>query len=168
MRATVEFCSIGPSRTIRLIELNGKGPHQKGSDLPSPIVLYDGGCALCDRTVRWLLRHDESGHLFYAPLEGETADRLREQFPQIPREMDTVVFVELDQDGARISLRSRAVFRVALYLDPPWQRLAWMRWIPPIISDFAYRLVAWLRHRLGEGLGPVPPPSDELKARFLG
>ena len=43
---------------------------------PQPIVLYDGTCGLCHRSVQWLSRRDR-GQLWYAPLQGETAAALQ-------------------------------------------------------------------------------------------
>ncbi len=142
-------------------------PHERHSHRVTPIVLYDGGCALCNHTVRWLLRHDAKGVLLYAPLRGSTADRLRTEFSDIPDELDTVVFVELDPVRTRVSRRSRATLRIALYLEAPWRYLAWMRWIPANLADLIYRIIATLRHRLGRGLGPVQAPSTEVRSRFL-
>ncbi|MBK7537805.1 MAG: DUF393 domain-containing protein [Myxococcales bacterium] len=58
-----------------------------------PVILYDGQCGLCHRSVRWLVRRDR-GRLFYAPLQGPTAARLRLRHREIPETLETVVFVE--------------------------------------------------------------------------
>ena len=43
-----------------------------------PVVLFDGGCGLCSRTVRFLLRHDARGRMRFAPLgSGAAAAVLR-------------------------------------------------------------------------------------------
>ena len=31
------------------------------------LVIYDGNCGLCNRSVRWLLRRDRKDHLRFAP-----------------------------------------------------------------------------------------------------
>ena len=42
--------------------------------IPQPVVLYDGTCGLCHRSVRWLMKRDRR-RLWYAPLQGETFAR---------------------------------------------------------------------------------------------
>src|SRR5262245_17251873 len=54
------------------------------------IVLFDGACAFCNRAVDWLLRRDPEGRLRFAPLQGETAARLRARHPEIPAALETI------------------------------------------------------------------------------
>jgi hypothetical protein len=58
-----------------------------------PVVLYDGVCGLCARSVRWILRHEPPGTrlLQFAPLQGPTAEAFRARFPRIPTSIDSVV-----------------------------------------------------------------------------
>ena len=60
-------------------------------DLPGPVVLYDGECGLCHRSVKFLLARDRK-QLWYAPLQGETAQKLRAIHPEIPATLETVTF----------------------------------------------------------------------------
>lgn len=129
---------------------------------PSPLILYDGVCGLCGRTVRWLLRRD-GGRLWYAPLQGETAERLRARYPRIPRELDSVVLVE---DG-RVYLRSKVFLHVARHLTRPWRWLHHLRWFPALLVDPAYWLVAKLRYRLFGKYDACRLPTTDERARFL-
>ncbi len=81
--------------------------------LPPRIVLFDGVCVVCNAAVDWLLVRDTRERLHFAPLQGETAARMRAAFPgQIPDDIDTAVY--LDRSGAtpRLWLRSRALLHV--------------------------------------------------------
>lgn len=113
-------------------------------DVPARLVLFDGVCGLCDHAVTWLVDHDEQGALRYAPLQGPTAEALRAQHPEIPTEIDTMVFIE---DGT-VYLRSRAVLRIAAHLPAPWRWLAVFRFLPRFLTDLGYRLVAATRYQL--------------------
>src|SRR6185312_14960999 len=70
----------------------------------APIVLYDGTCGLCHKSVQWLLRHERDHVVQFAALQGETADKLRARFPEIPTTLETIVLVDED----RALLRSKA------------------------------------------------------------
>ncbi len=129
----------------------------------APIVLYDGVCGLCDRTVQWLLRHDRARHLRYATLQGETAARLRTQHAEIPSDLDTVVVV----DGGRVYLRARAFARIARYLPMPWRLGTAFRFVPRFLADAAYGLVARSRYRVFGKVDACRVPAPDERALFL-
>jgi predicted DCC family thiol-disulfide oxidoreductase YuxK len=130
--------------------------------LPSPIVLYDGVCGLCGKTVRWLMKRDR-GRFWYAPLQGETADRLRALHPRIPTELDSVVLVE---DG-HVYLRSKVFLHAARHLTRPWRWAYPFRWFPAFLLDPFYWLVAKLRYRLFGKYDACRLPTADERARFL-
>jgi predicted DCC family thiol-disulfide oxidoreductase YuxK len=138
------------------------------AELPAQLVLYDGVCGFCNGSVRWLIERDVDARLHYAPLQGETAAALRARHPEIPNELDTIVFVESAPGGERVWLRSAAIFRVLRELSAPWRWLAPLRWLLPLaLWDVAYQAFARRRYRWFGKLDvcPIPPPA--LRGRFL-
>lgn len=130
--------------------------------LPPRIVLYDGACGLCGKTVRWLVARDR-GRLWYAPLEGETAARLRALHPRIPVPLDSVVLVE---DG-KVYLRGKVFLHVARHLTRPWRWAYPFRWLPGPLLDPVYWLVAKLRSRRFGQPDACRLPTTGARARFL-
>lgn len=128
----------------------------------APLVLYDGTCGLCARSVRWILRHENDRALTFAPLQGETAHAMREKFPNIPMSIDTVVYV----DGERAHLRSKAFLHMSRHFKRPWRWLHALRWFPGFILDLGYRLVAATRYKLFGKVDSCELPSPENRARF--
>ncbi len=133
---------------------------------PPKLVLYDGVCGLCDKSVQWLLAHDPEGTLHFAPLQGETAAAVRARHPEVPDEIATIVFVERGADGERVFLRSRAAFRIASHLPGPVRWLALLRVFPRFLTDLAYRLVAAVRYRVWGKLDQCRVPTPSERARF--
>src|SRR5215468_7195991 len=88
-------------------------------DTAGPIVLYDGTCGLCHKSVRWLLNHERDHELRFAPLQGPTAAALRATHPKIPDVLSTVVLVDND----RAHLRSKAFLHAMKHMRAPWR---WM------------------------------------------
>jgi predicted DCC family thiol-disulfide oxidoreductase YuxK len=131
-------------------------------DPPEPLVLYDGVCGLCDRTVRFMLARD-GGRLFYAPLQGETAARMRTLHPEIPATLESVVLI----DDGRVHLRSKAFLYGARYLDPPWRWAYALRWLPAAVLDVVYNAVARVRYRVWGRLDRCRTPSTEERAKLL-
>ena len=138
------------------------------AQLPAQIVLYDGVCGFCNGSVRWLIERDAAARLHYAPLQGETAAALRARHPEIPTEVETMVFVEVAPGGERVFLRSAAIFRMLRELRAPWRWLAPLRFVlPRALWDVAYRAFARRRYQWFGRLETCPIPPAELRARFL-
>lgn len=127
------------------------------------IVLYDGTCGLCSKSVQWILRHERDRELRFAPLQGETAAALRARYPRIPATLESVVLVE---DG-RVHLRSQAFLYVARHLRAPWRAGYRVRWLPAFALDLGYRVIARLRYRIWGRVDACDLPSPEHRARFL-
>jgi predicted DCC family thiol-disulfide oxidoreductase YuxK len=134
--------------------------------LPARLVLFDGVCGFCDGAVRWLLAHDSAGKLGFAPLQGETASKLRSLHPEIPRDLETLVLVESVDGRSRVYLRTDALWRICAELAGPWQRLAWLRWLPRRVRDFGYRLFVNRRYRWFGQLEACRVPEAGERGRF--
>jgi predicted DCC family thiol-disulfide oxidoreductase YuxK len=133
------------------------------SELPPHIVLYDGVCGLCHRTVAWLLRHNLRGELKFAPLQGETAAALRARHPELPHDLDSVVYL----DRGRVYLRSKVFLHAAKHLDAPWRWAHALRWLPAWPLDLVYRLVARIRYRIWGKYDSCRLPSAEDRRMLL-
>jgi predicted DCC family thiol-disulfide oxidoreductase YuxK len=133
------------------------------SALPPRLVLYDGVCGLCDRSVQFLLRVDRDRALMFAPLQGETVAALRPRHPEISGDIDTVAYLE----EGRVHLRSRAFVRLARHLPYPWKLVSWLWIVPRPLADLAYRLVARVRYRVFGKLDTCRIPDPAERARFL-
>lgn len=138
-------------------------PAPSPGTLPPFIVLYDGVCGLCSRTVAWLAARDPRRRLAFAPLQGETAARLRALHPEIPAGLDAVVYLE----PGGVHLRSRAFLHASRHLPPPWRWAYRLRWLPAAPLDLAYRVVARLRYRVWGRSDACRLPDGVDPGRFL-
>jgi predicted DCC family thiol-disulfide oxidoreductase YuxK len=129
----------------------------------SAIVLYDGTCGLCHRSVSWILKHEADHELTFAPLQGETAATLRTRHPEIPQLVDSAVLVE----NGEPKLRTKALFHVARHLRRPWRWLYAFRWLPHALLDLGYRALAAVRYRVWGRADACKLPTPEQRRRFL-
>ena len=132
---------------------------------PKHLVLYDGACGLCDRTVQWILAHDPERRFHFAPLQGPTAAAVRTRHAGLPTDPDCVIYVDRSSGTERVFVRSEAVFRLTERLASPPAWIGWAAWLPRWLTDLGYRVVARARHYLSRTL-TCPLPSD-ARARFL-
>ncbi|MBP6632010.1 MAG: DUF393 domain-containing protein [Kofleriaceae bacterium] len=128
-----------------------------------PIVLYDGVCGLCARSVRWLLKRDHQRRLRFAPLQGPTAAALRLRYPRIPTSLTSVVLVE----AGRVDLRSKVFLRAARHLRWPWRALGALAWLPGWLLDPGYLLVARVRYRVWGKFDTCQVPDPAARSQLL-
>jgi len=129
------------------------------------IVFYDGHCGLCDRAVKFVLKHDQSGRPFrFASLQGTTyASRISAE----RRASLSDSIVVLTEDGATLT-RSDAFVHIFRRLGGGWRTLAGaVAIVPRPVRDLIYNFIARIRYRIfgrRDEICPIMPP--ELSARF--
>ena len=131
------------------------------SDLP--IILFDGECVLCSRSVRFVLRHERSAWCRFAALQSEPGRRFALAAGYDPARMDSVVVLM----GGQIFLRSEAALLIASQLHWPWRALKVFRILPVGLRDGVYNWFARNRFRLfGRHACCLIPPNLD-RTRFL-
>lgn len=132
------------------------------------LVLFDGVCGFCNRSVRFLLVHDHAERFRFAPLQSDEARRLGERHGFDVSDLDTVYLIE-DYGGPceRVQARSAAVFAALAALGSPWNWLRALAWLPRPLTDAAYRWVARNRYRLFGRRDSCPIPPPEWRTRFI-
>ena len=73
-----------------------------------PILLYDGVCNLCDRTVQFVLKRDRLGQFRFAPLQSGVGRALAERYGFDVAAVDTVVLLLI---VALLSLAAGGVYQ---------------------------------------------------------
>ena len=128
-------------------------------------LFYDGHCALCHGTVKFVIKRDRTGTTFrFAPLQGETFQALvpAEQRAGLP---DSIVIRTAD---GMLLARSDAIVRILRRLGGGWRILgAILAAIPRGLRDAVYDFVARIRYRVfgkRDDLCPIVPPA--LRQRF--
>jgi predicted DCC family thiol-disulfide oxidoreductase YuxK len=136
-------------------------------DRAAPVLLYDGVCGVCNRSVQAIIRHDRLGTLRFAALESDFARAVIDRHPEL-QGVDSMVFVDNPGQPAEcVSVRSAAALRVASYLGGPFRALLSARLIPAGLRDRLYDRFAAVRYRLGGRYDTCPLPAPEVRARFL-
>src|SRR5947209_8099612 len=120
----------------------------------SALLLYDGSCGFCARSVQFVLRHESQRRtLRFAALDSPIGVEVRGRHPAIEG-VDSVVWVDPSETNAaeRVLVRSAAVLCVLRYLGGVWRLLAGLAAIVPrALADAVYDFVARHRHKLTRG-----------------
>lgn len=130
------------------------------------LVFYDGECGFCDQSVQLLLKLDKHQLFLFAPLQGETAAQHLSHLPPEFRDVDSLILIEdFKSTQSKIYLQAKAVLRICWLLGGGWMLIGWLSFLPAVLFNWAYRLVARNRHRLFPQSCTIPSPDQ--KDRFL-
>ena len=125
------------------------------------MLVYDGSCGFCSRSVQFILRHERRHDLRFVP-----RDSLRPGITP-PFHLEAVESM-LWIDGDHVATESSAVLKAAAYLGGFWSALATMgSLVPASLRNWAYRLIARNRRRLSSAATTCLVPTAEQRARFL-
>jgi predicted DCC family thiol-disulfide oxidoreductase YuxK len=133
--------------------------------VPDPsIVLFDGVCNFCDRSVQLIIRRDPKGHFKFAPLQSETGRKLLAQHGLDPQYLESLVLIE----NGGCYLKSDGALRIARRLSGPWQALWLFRIFPKVCRDWVYDFVVRNRYRWFGKKDQCVVPTPEMRERFIG
>ncbi|WP_299322746.1 thiol-disulfide oxidoreductase DCC family protein [Parasphingopyxis sp.] len=113
-------------------------------DDSQPLIVFDGDCVLCSRSMRLILRFDRARRFRLTPAQGEIGQALYRHLGLPTDAFETYLLIA---DG-RIYQRSTAVAQIARRLGWPWKAGAALAIIPRPVRDALYNLVARHRYRL--------------------
>jgi predicted DCC family thiol-disulfide oxidoreductase YuxK len=133
------------------------------------LLLYDGVCALCNGSVKFLMKRDRQDRFRYAPLESELGREMLARFA-IHRFPDGVVLVtDALAPGERIYHRSDAISESLQRLGGLWRMAGkLLAVLPDPLRDWGYGIVARYRYRLFGRYDTCPLPAPEQRRRLLG
>ena len=131
------------------------------------IILFDGVCNLCERSVQFIIRHDPDAKFMFAPLQSVYARTLLED-PELGFEefqagdLDSFVLIA----AGKVNLRSDAWLSICRQLDGWPGLLGVFQVVPRFIRDAVYDFIG--RHRyqwFGKKLVCMIPTPD-IQRRF--
>jgi predicted DCC family thiol-disulfide oxidoreductase YuxK len=127
------------------------------------VILFDGYCKLCSRSVQFVLKHDRKAKFRFASLQSEYGKSILQKY-QLPTEsFGTFVLVEDD----KVHFKSTAALRVMKCLSGMWPVLYIFIIVPRFIRDAAYSFVARNRNKWFGKRDSCWLPKPEWKERFL-
>jgi predicted DCC family thiol-disulfide oxidoreductase YuxK len=128
------------------------------------ILLFDGVCNLCTRSVTWILERDRHARIHFASLQSDAAKRELQRRGVAPEQLPDSLIL-LDAEG--VHDRSEAALRVARLLGFPYALLAAGRILPRPVRDAVYRYIAARRYRWFGKQEHCYVPRPEWRDRFI-
>lgn len=139
--------------------------------IPQRLLLFDGVCNLCDRSVQFVIRHDRKGKFKFASLQSAYAEQILKKYPEIAPfnktgnnpDWGSIVFIL----KGKAYTRSAAVLKVMEELGFPWKIVAVFYILPSAFRDALYNFIAKNRYRWYGKKDSCMIPTPELRDRFM-
>jgi len=117
------------------------------------VIIFDGVCGLCNKSVDILIKIDTEKIFTYTSLQGEFVKTL-----DIEPDIDSILFY---QDGT-VYYKSTAILKIFQALGGVWVFMTVFYLIPRSIRDFIYDIIAKYRYKIfGKRESCRMPMEDE-------
>jgi predicted DCC family thiol-disulfide oxidoreductase YuxK len=127
------------------------------------VVVFDGVCNLCRRSVTFILLHERDHLIRFAAAQSAAGRALLREFDLDPENVATFVFLH----GDVAHVRSDAALEVARHLRLPWRMVRILRIVPRRLRDAVYDFVARHRYRWFGRRESCLVPTPDVRSRFL-
>jgi predicted DCC family thiol-disulfide oxidoreductase YuxK len=132
--------------------------------LQKTILFYDGDCALCNKSVQFVINHEKetTNPILFCSLQSTYAKQVLKEHSYNFNQLSTLVLLIDDT----VLYKSTAALGLSSFLKTPYNWLIVLKIIPRFIRDGLYNFIAKNRKKLiKEPFCYVPSP--ELKGRFI-
>ncbi|MCK5442785.1 MAG: DUF393 domain-containing protein, partial [Maribacter sp.] len=102
------------------------------------IILFDGVCNLCNRSIQFIIKHDSEDLFRYTPLQSETGKRLISERKIDTSKIDSIILIE---PGVAYYTKSNAALRIGGDLKGYRSISGLLNLIPSVLRDIVYDFV---------------------------
>jgi predicted DCC family thiol-disulfide oxidoreductase YuxK len=128
------------------------------------IILFDGVCNLCNRSVVFILQNEKAPTFQFASIQSEAGKELL-RWCGLPNDYTQAIVL---MDCGVVSLGSTAALKIGQQLRFPWSLLAHAgSWFPRFMRDWLYDQIAGHRYQWFGKKDVCMVPTKNLKSRFL-
>ena len=131
--------------------------------LSHPVILFDGVCNLCSRSVQFIIRHDPKRQFRFASLQSQYGQGILLRYGLSRTQFNSFLLVE----QGKVYTNSTGALRLTRYLNHGWPLLYGAIVIPLFIRDGIYRFIARNRYRWFGKTDQCWIPSAQLLDLFL-
>jgi predicted DCC family thiol-disulfide oxidoreductase YuxK len=126
------------------------------------LIVYDGVCVLCSRTIRFIATHDRAANFRFVPLQSPFGRQLADRVGISLDDPESFVAIL----GGTATFRSDAALGILARLPGfAWTRV--LRVIPRPLRDNIYNLIARNRYRWFGRYDQCRLPPPNLAARVI-
>lgn len=139
---------------------------QNIEDLPAnkKIILFDGACNLCDKSVQLILKNDKNDVFRFVALQSELGEKIIKHIGINHNKTDSII---LYLPGNAYYYKSQAALKIAKDMGGIYNFLSLFTYLPIALTDSVYDFIAKNRYKWYGKKDQCMIPSKETLNKFL-
>ena len=129
----------------------------------NPVILFDGVCHLCSRSVQFVIKRDPQQRFRFARLQSAVAQQLLSGRNVTDNGLDSVILIY----KGRVYRKSRAALHTLLLLNRAWPVMGVFLLVPRFIADPIYDYIGRHRYQWFGKMDACWLPETDQHWRFL-
>jgi predicted DCC family thiol-disulfide oxidoreductase YuxK len=134
----------------------------KVSSLPRALIIIDGQCLFCNHWSQFICKFDIHYFFKFTQAQSELGQEVFEHF-NLSKDLSSIIFIF---EGS-IYIESTAVINILSKLHPGLKWMFVLKFIPLIIRDSAYKIIAKYRYHFFGKSETCVLLNENQKSRFL-
>ena len=131
------------------------------------LVLYDGVCGLCNRSVRVILKRDRLKRFRFASMQSEFGERILARHGCTDDALESlIVIVDYGERSEQLLRKSDAVLHIASRIGGLYRLSRVFRILPVSVLDRFYGMIARHRYAWFGKYDSCPLPQERHRDRF--
>jgi len=127
------------------------------------LILFDGVCNLCTKSVQFIIRHDRQEAFKFLPIQSDLGREIYRASGLEPDDAQSFVVIT----SGRTFIRSDAALQIATKFGGLWRLFVVFKLLPRGLRDWLYSFIATRRYRWFGRRDSCLIPSEDLRKRFL-
>jgi predicted DCC family thiol-disulfide oxidoreductase YuxK len=132
-------------------------------NLPKHLILFDGDCAFCNRSVQFILKYDHQKIFFFSSLESETGLSVKQEFGLSKTYCDSLIYIR----QGKLLVASEAAVWIGSEMRFPVNLLAGLYLFPSVLRNSLYSLIAKNRESILKKRNTCLILEENQKYRFI-
>lgn len=128
------------------------------------IILFDGVCNLCDKSVQLIIKNDKNDIFRFVALQSELGEKIINHIGIDRSKTDSIVLYE---PGNAYYYKSQAAFKIAKDLSGFYNLLSLFQYLPVSFTDYIYDYIAKNRYKWYGKKDQCMIPTKETLDKFL-
>lgn len=128
------------------------------------IIIFDGVCNLCDKTVQFIIKHDKHDVFRFVALQSDLGKEIINYIGIDTSKTDSIILYE---PGHAYYYKAEAAIKIAKELGNIFSLLNIFSILPKWLSNKVYDFVARNRYKWYGKKDECMIPTPEMKAKFL-
>lgn len=126
------------------------------------IVLYDGDCGFCNKSVQFIIKNDTKNVFRFAALQSDFSRRILEKNNLSTVQFDTIILIKQE----KLFIKSEAFFEIIKEFQNCYRWLFIFKVFPIKLCNVVYDIISANRHRLAENV-VCEIPDVKTREKFI-